>query len=115
MRIGRRSENQTGTVTGGLDRLRGVDCWPSGNRLGAVNFRRLPESSCLTDQQQQLLADIQNTGHQPGGSQRVAKGASFVVQGTGFHGNERKGFVERADLLHRPLRTRTVGGVGAGS
>ena len=24
------------------------------------------------------------------------------------------GFVERADLLNRPLRTRTVGGVGAG-
>ena len=23
-------------------------------------------------------------------------------------------FVERADLLNRPLRTRTVGGVGAG-
>ena len=26
----------------------------------------------------------------------------------------KKSFVERADLLNRPLRTRTVGGVGAG-
>lgn len=35
-----------------------------------------------------------------------------VVQGTRLHGKDRKGFVERADLLNRPLRTRTVGGVG---
>ena len=48
-----------------------------------------------------------------------AYGAGFaqcerpVVQGPGLHGKEiRKSFVERADLLKRPLRTRTVGGVG---
>ena len=28
---------------------------------------------------------------------------------------EPTGFVVRADLLNRPLRTRTVGGVGGGS
>ena len=72
-------------------------------------------------QQQQLLADVQNPGDQPGHFQRVVTGARFaqrerpVVQGTGLYGKERKGFVERADLLNRPLRTRTVGGVGAGS
>ncbi|MDO9571864.1 MAG: hypothetical protein Q7J58_21140, partial [Hydrogenophaga sp.] len=71
-------------------------------------------------QQQQLLADVQNTGDQPGHLQRVVTGARFaqrertVVQGTGLYGKEekREGFVERADLLNRPLRTRTVGGVG---
>ena len=35
-----------------------------------------------------------------------------VVQGPGLHGKERKSFVARANLLNRPLRTRTVGGVG---
>jgi hypothetical protein len=36
-----------------------------------------------------------------------------VVQGPGLHGKEPgKSFVERANLLNRPLRTRTVGGVG---
>lgn len=67
-------------------------------------------------QQQQLLADVQNPGDQPGHLQRVAKGARFaqrerpVVQGTGLYGKEgkRKSFVERANLLNRPLRTRTV-------
>lgn len=69
-------------------------------------------------QQQQLLADVQNPGDQPSHFQRVVTGAGFaqcerpVVQGTGLHGKERKGFVKRADLLNRPLRTRTVGGVG---
>ncbi|MDO9571838.1 MAG: hypothetical protein Q7J58_21010, partial [Hydrogenophaga sp.] len=74
-------------------------------------------------QQQQLLADVQNTGDQPGHLQRVVTGTRFaqrerpVVQGTGLYGKEekRESFVERADLLFRPLRTRTVGGVGAGS
>jgi hypothetical protein len=37
----------------------------------------------------------------------------LVVQGPGLH-RVRENFVERADLLNRPLRTRTVGGVGAG-
>jgi hypothetical protein len=31
----------------------------------------------------------------------------------GYTEKKGKGFVERADLLNRPLRTRTVGGVGA--
>lgn len=75
----------------------------------------------LKSAQQQLLADVQNPGDQPSDIQRVAKGARFaqcegpVVQGTGLHGKEEENFVERAALLNRPLRTRTVGGVGAGS
>ena len=36
----------------------------------------------------------------------------LVVQGAGLYGKERKSFVARANLLNRPLRTRTVGGVG---
>jgi hypothetical protein len=35
------------------------------------------------------------------------------VQGPGLR-ELRETFVERADLLNRPLRTRMVGGVGAG-
>ena len=35
-------------------------------------------------------------------------------QGTGLYGKEEGNLVERADLLSRPLRTRMVGGVGAG-
>ena len=46
----------------------------------------------------------------------VALGEGPVVQSTGLYGKEkRESFVERADLLNRPLRTRMVGGVGAGS
>jgi hypothetical protein len=37
-----------------------------------------------------------------------------VAQGPGLH-HVRENFVEHADLLNRPLRTRTVGGAGAGS
>lgn len=84
-----------------------------------AGFGREPEvCNPARRQQQQLLADVQNPGHQPGSFQRVVKGAGFaqcerpVVQGTRLHGKENKGFVERADLLNRPLRTRTVGGVG---
>ena len=65
------------------------------------------------------MADVQNPGDQPGHFQRVVTGAGFaqrerpVVQGAGLHGKEEKeGFVERANLLNRPLRTRMVGGVG---
>jgi len=36
----------------------------------------------------------------------------ILVQGTGLYGKEEENFVERADLLNRPLRTRMVGGVG---
>ena len=35
-----------------------------------------------------------------------------MVQGSGLHASEN--FVAQATLLNRPLRTRTVGGVGAG-
>jgi hypothetical protein len=58
-----------------------------------------------------------NPGDTAGRIQCVAEGAGFaqcegpVVQGTGLH-HVRENFVERADLLNRPLRTRTVGGVG---
>lgn len=58
-------------------------------------------------QQQQLLADVQNPGHQSGRFQRVAKGERFgqcerpVVQGTRLHGKEEESFAERADLLNR--------------
>ncbi|MDP2221933.1 MAG: hypothetical protein Q8K34_17350 [Hydrogenophaga sp.] len=43
-------------------------------------------------------------------NKRVYKQAE--LDSTGLYGKERKGFVERANLLNRPLRTRTVGGVG---
>ena len=69
--------------------------------------------------EQQLLADVQNSGDTAGSIQRVVEGAGFaqcerpVVQGPGLHGKEiRTSFVERANLLNRPLRTRMVGGVG---
>jgi hypothetical protein len=67
----------------------------------------------------QLLADVQNSSHKPSNFQRVAERTSLapcegsVAQGAGLQGKERKGFVERADLLTRPLRTCMVGGVGA--
>ena len=84
-----------------------------------AGFGRKPEVGNSTRcQQQQLLADVQNPGDQSGRFQRVAQGAGFaqrkrpVVQGTGLYRKERKSFVERANLLNRPLRTRTVGGVG---
>nr|WP_202961143.1 hypothetical protein [Candidatus Symbiobacter mobilis] len=80
---------------------------------------RKPEvGDSARSQQQQLLADVQNPGNQSGDIQCVARGARFaecerpVVQGTGLLGYEAKYIVERADLLNRPLRTRTVGGVG---
>ena len=46
-------------------------------------------------------------------SARAGQREGLVVQGPGLH-HVRENFVERADLLNRPLRTRTVGGVGAG-
>ena len=40
----------------------------------------------------------------------------FANEGSGVCLSQREAnFVERADLLNRPLRTRMVGGVGAGS
>ena len=70
-------------------------------------------------QQQELLAHGANPGAAAGAVQRVVESARLgqregpVVQGPGLH-HMRENFVERADLLNRPLRTRTVGGVGAG-
>jgi hypothetical protein len=63
------------------------------------------------------MADVQNSSDTACHIQRVVTGARFaqcegpVVQNRGLHGKERKGFVERANFLNRPLRTRTVGGV----
>lgn len=70
-------------------------------------------------QQQELVAHGAHLGVAASTVQRVVESARSgqrekpVVQSAGLH--ELNGFVERADLLNRPLRTRTVGGVGAGS
>ena len=105
--------------------LQAPDQGVDGQKLGCIHG--VPAADEVGDstrlQQQQLLADVQNPGDQPGHLQRVVTGTRFaqrerpVVQGTGLYGKEekRESFVERADLLFRPLRTRTVGGVGAGS
>ena len=73
-------------------------------------------------QQQELLAHGANPGAAAGTVQRVVESARAgqrerpVVKSPGLHElKDKKNFVERADLLNRPLRTRTVGGVGAGS
>ena len=39
----------------------------------------------------------------------------WMTQGAGLFWFGMKNFIVRANLLNRPLRTRTVGGVGAGS
>ena len=68
-------------------------------------------------QQQELLAHGANSGIATSDVQRVVgctgagQLARPVAQGPGIYALN---FVERADLLNRPLRTRTVGGVGAG-
>ena len=69
-------------------------------------------------QQQELLAHGQNPGDATGVEQHMVGSAGAteregsVVQGPGLHASEN--FVAQANLLNRPLRTRTVGGVGAG-
>ena len=85
-----------------------------------VEFGREPEDGDPAwRQQQELLAHGENPGAATGTVQRVAESARLgqrqrpVVQGPGLH-HVRENFVERADLLNRPLRTRMVGGVGAG-
>ena len=72
-------------------------------------------------QQQELLAHGENSGGAAGVVQRVVESAGTgqreraVVKSPGLYElKDKKNFVERADLLNRPLRTRTVGGVGAG-
>jgi hypothetical protein len=52
-------------------------------------------------------------GLRPGAACKAGQREGLVVQGPGLH-HVRENFVERADLSMRPLRTRTVGGVGAG-
>ena len=86
-----------------------------------AGFGREPEDGDPAwRQQQELLAHGENPGSAAGSIQCVVEGTGIVqrerpvVQGPGLHGKERKSFVERANLLNRPLRTRTVGGVGAG-
>ena len=72
-------------------------------------------------QQQKLLAHGENPGDAAGATQRVVEGARAgqregpVVQGPGLHGvGERKTSSSEPTWLFRPLRTRIVGGVGAG-
>ena len=70
-------------------------------------------------QRQKLLAHGENPGSAAGIAQRMVEGAKLgqrqrlVVQGAGLR-QLKTDFVERASLLNRPLRTRTVGGVEAG-
>ena len=73
-------------------------------------------------QQQELLAHGENPGIAAGVVQRVVESARAgqrerpVVKSPGLHElrDMNESFVERANLLNRPLRTRMVGGVGAG-
>lgn len=66
-------------------------------------------------QQQKLLAHGTRAGDAASAEQHMAQGTGaakhqgFMVQGTGLFI-----LVERANSLNRPLRTRMVGGVGAG-
>src|SRR5574338_181986 len=85
----------------------------------SAGFGREPEGGDpARREQQELLADGPHPCDATGAVQRLAAGArpaqhqSPVVQGPGLHGL--KSFVARADWLNRPLRTHTVGGVGAG-
>ena len=69
-------------------------------------------------QQQKLLAYGTNPSDTTGAEQRMVGSAGTlecertVVQSPRLHTKEN--FVEQANLLNRPLRTRMVGGVGAG-
>ena len=65
------------------------------------------------------LAYVQNPGRPPGSIQRVVESTSLaqrerpLAQGADLRERQRRQhFVKRANLLNRPLRTRTVGGVG---
>ena len=70
-------------------------------------------------QQQALLAHGKNPGDATGIIERVVESARLgqhqrpVEQSPGLR--QLKYFIERVNLLNRPLRTRMVGGVGAGS
>ena len=72
-------------------------------------------------QQPRLLAHGQNPGTTARIVQRVVEmprlgqHQRLLDQGSGLRYRSRPGDIERADLLNRPLRTRMVGGVGAGS
>ena len=87
-----------------------------------VGFGRKPEvGDPAWCQQQQLLADVQNSGDTAGRIQRVVEGAGFaqcerpVVQGPGLHGKEkRKSFVERANLVVPPTADPHGGWCGGG-
>ena len=85
----------------------------------AVSGREPEDGDPSWRQQQKLLAHGANPGATAGPVQRVVESAGLgqrerpVVQGPGLHHVE-ENFVERADLSMRPLRTRMVGGVGAG-
>ena len=84
-----------------------------------AGFGREPEvSHPARCQQPQLLAHGTHPGDTTGAEQHMVGSAGTtecegpVVQGQGLHVKE--DFVVQADLLNRPLRTRMVGGVGAG-
>ena len=85
----------------------------------SMAYRRESEvSDPARCQQQELLAHGQNPGDPTGVEQHMVGSAGAtqrerpVVQGPGLHAEQN--FVAHANLLNRPLRTRTVGGVGAG-
>lgn len=88
-----------------------------------AGFGRKPEDGDPAwRQQQKLLAHGENPGSAAGTEQRVVTGARLaqcerpLVQGPRLYGKEEKKiFVERVNLLNRPLRTCTVGGVGLGA
>ena len=85
----------------------------------SAGFRREPEvSDPARCQQQELVAHGANPGDTTGTEQhRVGSAGTTelegpVVQGPRLHA--KKNFVVQASLLNCPLRTRMVGGVGAG-
>jgi hypothetical protein len=113
-----------------LERLRThsvADAWTDlvwqGGGVSAAGRRSRPRAGCLSicakprSLTAQPLGESTNACSEvPGAPRSVAASTldGLVVQGPGLH-HGRENFVERADLLNRPLRTRAVGGVGAGS
>ena len=101
-------------------RLRGLGRSEEAARCDAAACKAEPEDGDPAwRQQQELLTHGANPGAAAGTVQRVVESARAgqrerpLVQGPGLHHVE-ENFVERADLSMRPLRTRMVGGVGAG-
>ena len=103
-------------------RLRGLGRSEGAELCDAAACKAEPEDgNPAWGQQQELLAHGANPGGAAGTVQRVVESARAgqrerpVVKSPGLHElKDKQNFVERADLLNRPLRTRMVGGVGAG-